>query len=150
MFTCPDAGKCQQTGSFDGSFACLITAQQQHFLLSVLLYVCRQSKGARAAAAAVAAWNYMLEGPPDAPLFDANADASAAVAQLLGADVVLTTYDVLQQVRMIPMFALLLSVSFVCTASYCSSSASTCYSLSLCRCWCSQPTMRCSRKAKPL
>lgn len=60
---------------------------------------CRQSKGARAAAAAVAAWNYAVEGPPDVPLFDATAEASAAVAQLLGADVVLTTYDVLQQVR---------------------------------------------------
>jgi hypothetical protein len=60
--------------------------------------VCRQSKGARAAAAAVAAWNYAVEGPPDMPLFDATAEASAAVAQLLGADVVLTTYDVLQQV----------------------------------------------------
>jgi hypothetical protein len=39
-----------------------------------------------------------LEGPPDQPLFDATAEADAAVAQLLGADVVVTSYDVLQQV----------------------------------------------------
>jgi len=61
--------------------------------------MCRQSRGARAAAAAVAAWQYMVDGPPNDPVFDAAAEASAAVAQLLDADVVITTYDVLQQVR---------------------------------------------------
>jgi hypothetical protein len=63
---------------------------------------CRQSRGARAAAAAIAAWSYMLDGPPDAPVYDAAAEADAAVAQLLDADVVITTYDVLQQVRLVP------------------------------------------------
>ena len=53
----------------------------------------------REAAAAAAGWQYMVDGPPDAPVFDAAAEADAAVAQLLDADVVITTYDVLQQVN---------------------------------------------------
>lgn len=85
-----------------GSIYCL--QQVGVDLSSQLLYcyhcMCRQSRGARAAAAAVAAWQYMVDGPPNEPVFDAAAEASAAVAQLLDADVVITTYDVLQQVRM--------------------------------------------------
>lgn len=67
---------------------------------SVVMAGCerRMSKEAKAAAAAAAAWQYAAEGPPDAPAFDADAEASAAVAELLQADLVLTTYDVLQQV----------------------------------------------------
>jgi hypothetical protein len=43
-------------------------------------------------------YDYLSNGPPDKPAFDAEADASEAVAQLLQGDLVVTTYDVLQQV----------------------------------------------------
>jgi hypothetical protein len=39
----------------------------------------------------------MVNGPPDTPVFDSEAEAAAAVDQLMGADIVLTTYPVLQQ-----------------------------------------------------
>jgi hypothetical protein len=60
---------------------------------------CRGNKAAQQAAAAAAAWQYILDGPPDGPAdgFDATAEASSAVQSLLQADIVLTTYDVLQQ-----------------------------------------------------
>lgn len=54
----------------------------------------------------MAAWQYMMDGPPDAPAFDAATEADAAVKELLDADVVLTTYDVLQQVTDCRFFSL--------------------------------------------
>jgi hypothetical protein len=44
-------------------------------------------------------YEYLSNGPPDKPAFDAEADAAEAVQQLLQGDLVITTYDVLQQVR---------------------------------------------------
>lgn len=58
----------------------------------------RLGKGARQQQALQEQYNYIINGPPDTPLFDAAADAAEAVQQLLRADVVLTTFDVLQQV----------------------------------------------------
>lgn len=59
----------------------------------------RLSKGARQQQALLEQYNYIINGPPDQPAFDAAADAASAVQQLLTADVILTTFDVLQQVR---------------------------------------------------
>jgi SNF2 family DNA or RNA helicase len=56
----------------------------------------RMSKEARAATAALELMQYCLEGPPEAPAYDAEAEAAEAARALLGADVVLTTYAVLQ------------------------------------------------------
>ena len=55
------------------------------------------SKAARQAAAAAQLWAYATTGPPKDPVFDAEAEAAAAVRSLVGADVVLTSYTVLQQ-----------------------------------------------------
>lgn len=60
---------------------------------------CRMSKAARAAAANLELYAYLTDGPPEQPAFDATAEAADAVTQLLGGDLVITTYDVLQQVR---------------------------------------------------
>jgi hypothetical protein len=57
------------------------------------------SKDARAARAAAELAAYCASGPPPLPAFDAEEEASEAVAAIWGgaADVVLTTYAVLQQ-----------------------------------------------------
>jgi hypothetical protein len=57
----------------------------------------RLSKAARTALAYADMMRYLEDGPPDAPSFDAEADAAAAVAALVKGGLVLTTYDVLQQ-----------------------------------------------------
>lgn len=57
-------------------------------------------KGARQQQALMEQYNYLLNGPPDTPSFDATADAAEAVQQLLRADIILTTFDVLQQVSL--------------------------------------------------
>ena len=44
--------------------------------------------------AAQALLDYCANGPPEAPAFDAEAEAAEAVAALEGAEVVLTTYAV--------------------------------------------------------
>jgi hypothetical protein len=66
----------------------------------------RMSKEARAASAALELYAYCTQGPPDAPAFDAEAEAAAAVTALLRADVVITTYSVLQaEVHLAPNHA---------------------------------------------
>jgi hypothetical protein len=39
-----------------------------------------------------------VNGPPEEPLFNSEEEAAVAVDELLGADVVLTSYTVMQQV----------------------------------------------------
>lgn len=52
----------------------------------------RLSKDAKAARAAADLYDYVVAGPPDAPAYDAEAEAAEAVEAIAGADVVLTTY----------------------------------------------------------
>ncbi len=58
-----------------------------------------RNRSMRQAAEAAQMWAYAVDGPPEDPLFDAEAEAASAVQSLLGADVVLTSYTVLQQAR---------------------------------------------------
>jgi hypothetical protein len=58
----------------------------------------RLNKAERLAAQQLELYNYCTNGPPEKPVYDVTADAAAAVQQLLQGDVVITTYDVLQQV----------------------------------------------------
>jgi hypothetical protein len=60
--------------------------------------LCRLSKASKAMQQQQELYEYLSNGPPDQPAFDAEADAAEAVQQLLQGDLVITTYDVLQQV----------------------------------------------------
>lgn len=42
---------------------------------------------------------YAVNGPPDEPVFDADEEAADAVKMLLRADMIITTFDVLRQVK---------------------------------------------------
>jgi hypothetical protein len=78
--------------------SCVAAALRLSCFSCLVLCPCRLSKANKAMQQQQELYDYLSNGPPDKPAFDAEADAADAAAELLKGDLVVTTYDVLQQV----------------------------------------------------